>query len=384
MSCRTGPLRSATPQTKTCLRGLRFERPLCGVCIFSCKGDLLWSSRWLEKDHPDQREGLCGLSCPDRYARHEVAAPRAVGSSGRTSVSNRFLVCLPRGGLLCRDRRSDHLSLRRTLHNLQRITLQRTHLHHLTHVIPQHGQIDKPDVKSRHKELTRSGHMDRARRSRRQRLVPEPLKVEAACVARLRRLEDLVRLHVQKSQPHRSMPHDAFHVSAPSTPAEALLLIERHYRVSALPDALSKRIASKANPDTQRPHPNHAVQLPMRRSKPRCHRIGIVQDRHGCRVQPMAPQLGQQQLLYPRTLQLRQVWSLFHHSILHQPRHGNANGRKILRPPRPQTPLVAYPPPQRGRGQLHQPILLVVVLREAPHRTDELVIHDKPDRNSFR
>jgi hypothetical protein len=31
MSCRTGPLRSATPQTKTCLRGPRFARPLRGL-----------------------------------------------------------------------------------------------------------------------------------------------------------------------------------------------------------------------------------------------------------------------------------------------------------------------------------------------------------------
>jgi hypothetical protein len=32
VSCRTGPLRSVTPQTKTCLRGPRFARPLRGGC----------------------------------------------------------------------------------------------------------------------------------------------------------------------------------------------------------------------------------------------------------------------------------------------------------------------------------------------------------------
>src|ERR1700730_11747749 len=37
MSCRTGPLRSATPQTKTCLRGPRFGRPLRG--FFTCFGE---------------------------------------------------------------------------------------------------------------------------------------------------------------------------------------------------------------------------------------------------------------------------------------------------------------------------------------------------------
>jgi hypothetical protein len=50
MSCRTGPLRSATPQTKTCLRGPRFERPLRGLCILSRNDNLLWASRWSAGD----------------------------------------------------------------------------------------------------------------------------------------------------------------------------------------------------------------------------------------------------------------------------------------------------------------------------------------------
>ena len=70
MSCRTGPL--------------RVERPLRGVCIFSCKGDLLWSSRWSEKIVPTNGRAYVAYPAQTGYTRHEVAAPRAVGPSGRT------------------------------------------------------------------------------------------------------------------------------------------------------------------------------------------------------------------------------------------------------------------------------------------------------------
>src|ERR1700678_254619 len=127
------------------------------------------------------------------------------------------------------------------------------------------------------------------------------------------------------------MTHDAFHVAASATSAETLLLIERDDSMPALPDARGKWIASKTNSDAERPHADHAVELAVRRSQPCGDPVGIVQDGDGRRLKTMAAQLGRQQFLDPRTLQLRQVRRLFHYTILHQPRHGNADGCNVFR-----------------------------------------------------
>src|SRR5207244_1266440 len=54
-----------------------------------CRGGTSRIGPAVGRDHlsPDQREGLRTPSHPDRYTRHEVAAPRVVGPSGRTSSS---------------------------------------------------------------------------------------------------------------------------------------------------------------------------------------------------------------------------------------------------------------------------------------------------------
>jgi hypothetical protein len=45
LSCRTGSLRSATPQTKTCLRGPRLRRSLRDVCTV---GELLQGKHFVK------------------------------------------------------------------------------------------------------------------------------------------------------------------------------------------------------------------------------------------------------------------------------------------------------------------------------------------------
>jgi hypothetical protein len=61
MSCRTGPL--------------RVGRPLRGVYTSSRKDNLLWSSRWSEKDDPDQREGPGNPFLQDKIKRRANARP---------------------------------------------------------------------------------------------------------------------------------------------------------------------------------------------------------------------------------------------------------------------------------------------------------------------
>src|SRR5579871_4769979 len=173
--------------------------------------------------------------------------------------------------LLRTHRSPDHPNLRIILHDLQRVALQWTHLHHLLHVIPQHRHIQKPCIEPRQKELPRPGHMDRSRCRCRQSLMPQPLELHAPGIALLRFLKHLFRLHIQKPQPHRPVAHDPFHVPTPAAPAELLLIVQRHYRVAALPHSLRKRVAPVPNPNAQRPHANHAVQLSMHRSQSRSH-----------------------------------------------------------------------------------------------------------------
>ena len=71
---RRGPLRSATP-----VRAATSWR----VYLVSQSQPIVVLPM-VEKDDPDQREDLCRSSCQNRYTRHEVAAPREVGPSGRT------------------------------------------------------------------------------------------------------------------------------------------------------------------------------------------------------------------------------------------------------------------------------------------------------------
>ena len=48
-----------------------------------------WLSRWSRrKSRADRRKARTRLQRHDRYTRHEVTAPRAGGSSGRTNALN--------------------------------------------------------------------------------------------------------------------------------------------------------------------------------------------------------------------------------------------------------------------------------------------------------
>src|ERR1700719_1590444 len=134
-----------------------------------------------------------------------ISAGPKKDSSGALSVTARFLLfpeswtlsperLAPRRCLLRRDCRADHPRLRVVGDDLDRVALQRTHLDHLLQIVLQHGQIDKAHVEAGQEELARAVHMDRARRPRRQRLVPQVPEILAASVARLGRGEDLLRL----------------------------------------------------------------------------------------------------------------------------------------------------------------------------------------------
>ena len=70
MSCRTGPLRVA--------RAFARLFKLCG------QNPKRWPSRWSGSSFSDQREDHKRPHQQNRYTCHEVAAPRAVGWSGRT------------------------------------------------------------------------------------------------------------------------------------------------------------------------------------------------------------------------------------------------------------------------------------------------------------
>jgi hypothetical protein len=52
------------------------------------------NDRWPGKLRPDQREDHRSASAKTRYTRHEVAAPRAVGPSGRTGLSPQCLATI--------------------------------------------------------------------------------------------------------------------------------------------------------------------------------------------------------------------------------------------------------------------------------------------------
>ena len=110
----------------------------------------------------------------------------------------------------------------------------------------------------------------------------------------------------------------------PPHPQKRSLFIERHHRVATLPHPRRKRIAPIPNPHAQRPYADHAVQLAMRRRQPSRHTIRVVHNRHRS-IDIEGPQPHRQQLLHPCALQLRQVWSLFHHAVLDQARYRDSH-----------------------------------------------------------
>src|SRR5438552_4170574 len=123
-------------------------------------------------------------------------------------------------------------------------------------------------------ELARTIHVDSACSGRRQCAMPQAHKVRAPLIACLRGLEDLVWFHIEKSQAHGSMTHDAFQVATSTATAEFFVRIERDYGVAALPNPFRVRVSSEADSVAKRPNANEPVELTARRGKSRRNDVG--------------------------------------------------------------------------------------------------------------
>src|ERR1700733_1239767 len=85
MSCRTGPLRVATPQTKTCLRGPRFARPLRGV--YTDLAEMILCGPPVGRDyHFRPAGGPSPLACQDKIKRRANARPTRSGPVRQDTV----------------------------------------------------------------------------------------------------------------------------------------------------------------------------------------------------------------------------------------------------------------------------------------------------------
>src|SRR5439155_14749534 len=176
---------------------------------------------------------------------------------------------------------ADHSDLVARRNQLKRATLKRGHLHHLMDINVQESEVDEPGVRSGDEKLAGTCHVDARRTRCCQRAVPELHKRLAAVFAGPRVLKHLLRLHIQKAEPHGPLPHDALKVSAASTAAKLLFGIERHDGVPTLPSPFGPREPSKSDSLTERPHPAQPVELSPRGGDPRGDRVCVIKDAHG-------------------------------------------------------------------------------------------------------
>src|SRR5579863_10119713 len=93
--------------------------------------------------------------------------------------------------------------------------------------------------------------------------------------------ENLFRLQIEKTEAHGAVTHDAFQMPAASAAAVFFARIERHYYVSAFPDAFVPGIDAEADAVAEGPDADKPVQLAARGSEARGHHIGIVIDVNG-------------------------------------------------------------------------------------------------------
>src|ERR1700683_3369508 len=118
---------------------------------------------------------------------------------------------------LCRaDSRSDHRVFVAARGHLEDVALQRTHLNHFVKVLMQEVEIQMPGVESGDEEFAGPRQVNGIRSGRSQCAMPELHEFHATLVALSRVLEYLIRLHVQKAEAHRTVPHDALQMSHPA------------------------------------------------------------------------------------------------------------------------------------------------------------------------
>src|ERR1035437_7656385 len=131
--------------------------------------------------------------------------------------------------------------------------------------------------------------------------MPQLLEVATSRIASFRRFKHFFRLHIQKAQTHRPMPHDALQMASPPAPAEVLLVVQRDYGVATFPNALRPRIAPIPDADSKRPNAHHGIQLPMQRGDAGGEAIRVVDDRHR-RLNSLAAKLRSEHPRHPRAL----------------------------------------------------------------------------------
>src|ERR1700677_5031607 len=109
--------------------------------------------------------------------------------------------------------------------------------------------------------------------------MPEADKIHATGVAFLGCGKYFIRLHVEETEAHRAVTHDAFEVSSSPAAAVGLFGVERHDRVPTLPHARDVWITAESDAVADRPDAHQARSI-LRNSQPGGHRIRIIQGLH--------------------------------------------------------------------------------------------------------
>ena len=112
--------------------------------------------------------------------------------------------------------------------------------------------------------------------------MPELQELAGAVISVAGGDEDFLWLHIQKSQAHGAVAHDAFEVSDAAATAVALLGVERDDHVARLPDAVVVRMAAVADAVTEVPDAHEVVHGFVGGGDAGGQRVGIVDgdDRH--------------------------------------------------------------------------------------------------------
>src|ERR1035438_3016477 len=89
-----------------------------------------------------------------------------------------------------------------------------------------------------------------------EKAVPKLEKLAGPWIALPRRHEDFLRFHVQKTEAHGAMAHDAFQVPDAAAAAVAFLGVERDHHVARLPNSVVVRMAAESDTVAQVPDAN--------------------------------------------------------------------------------------------------------------------------------
>src|SRR3984957_4902236 len=163
------------------------------------------------------------------------------------------------------DRRAEHVIDFAGWPHLKNVAMQRGYLHYFVKVLVPQIDVQMFCIESGDEEFSRAGQVNGIRRRGGQRAMPQLHEFDTALVLLLRILEHFIRFHIQESQPHGALAHDAFQMADAAAATIAFARIERHHYVAAFPDAFAPRINSKAHAIAERPDANEAVQISVRR-----------------------------------------------------------------------------------------------------------------------